>query len=138
MSMQIPADATKGETGSEPSPPRWRERIKALRNVPPVFKLVWEAAPAAVTASLLLRLLTSVVPLGLLKVTQIIIDSIYALSAQHKALPHYFWWLVALEFVLASLATVLGRIIDFCDTVLADNTRVTSAPGSWSMRPAWI
>jgi ATP-binding cassette, subfamily B, bacterial len=121
MSMQIPADATKGETGSEPSPPRWRERIKALRNVPPVFKLVWEAAPAAVTASLVLRLLTSVVPLGLLKVTQVIIDSIYALSAQHQALPHYFWWLVALEFVLASLATVLGRIIDFCDTVLADN-----------------
>ena len=89
--MQIPADATKGEAGSEPSPPRWRERIKALRNVPPVFKLVWEAAPAAVTASLALRLLTSVVPVGLLKVTQIIIDSIYALSAQHKALPHYFW-----------------------------------------------
>lgn len=119
--MHKPADAMQAETGGEPAPPRWRERIQALKNVPPVFKLVWESAPGAVAWSLLLRLFTSLVPLGLLKVTQLIIDSIYALSAQHKALPHYFWWLVALEFGLASLATVLGRITDFCDTVLSDN-----------------
>jgi ATP-binding cassette subfamily B protein len=56
----------------------------------------------------------------LLAVTRVIIDSIYGLSAQHKALPGYFWWLVALEFLLASLATILGRVTDFCDTVLAD------------------
>src|SRR5262249_9635458 len=37
-----------------------------------------------------------------------------------KALPGYFWWLVAAEFLLASLATLLGRVTDFCDTVLAD------------------
>lgn len=114
--MHQPANAA-----SEPGPPRWRERVKALRNVPPVFQLVWESAPTAVAASLLLRLLTSLVPLGLLKVTQLIIDSIYALSAHHTALPSYFWWLVGAEFLLASLATVLGRITDFCDTVLADN-----------------
>ncbi|HYA64780.1 MAG TPA: ABC transporter ATP-binding protein [Candidatus Sulfotelmatobacter sp.] len=113
--MDTPASATSGN----PSP-RWRDRVAALRNAPPVFKLVWESAPKAVAASLLLRLLTSLVPLGLLAVTRIIIDSVYGLSAQHKALPGYFWWLVALEFLLASLATVLGRITDFCDTVLAD------------------
>jgi ATP-binding cassette, subfamily B, bacterial len=114
--MHKPANAS-----SEQPLPRWRDRVAALRNVPPVFKLVWESAPGAVTASLLLRLLTSLVPLGLLKVTQLIIDSIYRLSAQQQPLPHYFWWLVGLEFLLASLATVLGRITDFCDTVLADN-----------------
>jgi ATP-binding cassette subfamily B protein len=119
--MHIPADAARPKEPSDASPPQWRERINALRNVPSVFKLVWESAPTAVTWSLLLRLFTSLVPLGLLKVTQFIVDSIYALSAQQRALPHYFWWLVVLEFVLASLATVLGRIIDFCDTVLADN-----------------
>jgi ATP-binding cassette, subfamily B, bacterial len=35
-------------------------------------------------------------------------------------LPKYFWWLVVLEFVLAAMATSLGRVIEFCDTVLAD------------------
>jgi ATP-binding cassette, subfamily B, bacterial len=114
--MPSPADAT----AAQPLP-RWRERLKALRNVPPVFKLVWEAAPTAVTWSLLLRLLTSIVPVAILKVTQLIIDSIYRLSAQQQPLPHYFWWLVVLEFALASLASVLGRVIDFSDTVLADN-----------------
>jgi ATP-binding cassette, subfamily B, bacterial len=113
---------TPAETTSEQAPatPRWRERVQALRNVPPVFKLVWESAPGAVSASLLLRLFASLVPLALLKVTQFIIDSIVRLNSQHQALPSYFWYLVGLEFVIAALATVLGRIIDFCDTVLAD------------------
>jgi ATP-binding cassette subfamily B protein len=55
-----------------------------------------------------------------LKVTQVIIDDVYNLTARHKALPHYFWWLVALEFGLASLAAIMVRLINFCDVVLAD------------------
>jgi ATP-binding cassette subfamily B protein len=55
-----------------------------------------------------------------LKVTQVIIDDVYNLTAHHTALPHYFWWLVALEFGLASLAATLARMINFCDVVLAD------------------
>src|SRR5213078_2013612 len=31
-----------------------------------------------------------------------------------------FWWLVALEFCLAGFGSVLGRLIDYCDTLLAD------------------
>jgi ATP-binding cassette subfamily B protein len=116
--MTTPADASSEQPS--PSPPRWRDRVKALKNVPPVFKLVWESAPGAVSASLVLRLFASLVPLALLKVTQFIIDSIVALNSHHTPLPSYFWYLVGLEFVIASLATVLGRIIDFCDTVLAD------------------
>ena len=112
--------STPAQTSAEQTPPKWRERIQALRNVPPVFKLVWDAAPGAVTSSLVLRLFASLVPLALLKVTQFIIDSIVRLNAQHQPLPSYFWYLVGLEFVIAALATVLGRIIDFCDTVLAD------------------
>jgi ATP-binding cassette subfamily B protein len=115
--MPTPAKATAEKA---PAPPKWRERVRALRNVPPVFELVWESAPGAVAASLILRLFASLVPLALLKVTQFIIDSIVALNSRHQALPGYFWWLVGLEFAIAALATVLGRVIDFCDTVLAD------------------
>jgi ATP-binding cassette subfamily B protein len=35
------------------------------------------------------------------------------------ALPPRFWWLVGLEFGLAGLSTVFGRVIDFFDTALA-------------------
>jgi ATP-binding cassette subfamily B protein len=100
--------------------PRWRERLQALKNIPPVLRMVWEAAPNVIVASVTLRVITALLPLAVLKVTQVIIDGVYNLTARHKALPHYFWWLVALEFGLASLAAILVRLINFCDVVLAD------------------
>jgi ATP-binding cassette subfamily B protein len=105
----------------QPAPaPKWRERLTALRKVPPVFKMVWTSAPGVVIGSLLVRLIVSVVPVGVLWVTRVIIDSIYRHMSHHAALPKYFWWLVVAEFVLAAMATSLGRVIEFCDTVLAD------------------
>jgi ATP-binding cassette subfamily B protein len=100
--------------------PRWRERLQALKNIPPVLRMVWEAAPNVIVASVTLRVMTALLPLAVLKVTQVIIDGVYNLTAHHTALPHYFWWLVALEFALASLAAILVRLINFCDVVLAD------------------
>jgi len=102
------------------SAPRWRERLQALKNIPPVLSMVWEAAPKVIVASVTLRIVTALLPLAVLKVTQVIIDDVYNLTARHTALPHYFWWLVALEFGLASLAAILVRLINFCDVVLAD------------------
>jgi ATP-binding cassette subfamily B protein len=100
--------------------PKWHERIRGLNNVPNLFKMVWEAAPSAVASSLFLRLVISLIPVAMLAITRVIIDSIYALASQHRALPELFWWLVALEFCLASLGTILARLTDFCDSVLAD------------------
>ncbi len=104
-----------------PAPaPKWRERLAALRRVPPIFKMVWTCAPGVVLASLVTRLFVSVVPVALLAVTRFIIDALVNQISHHAALPGAFWWLVVLEFVLATLTTSLGRVIDFCDTVLAD------------------
>jgi ATP-binding cassette subfamily B protein len=100
--------------------PRWRERLQALKNIPPVLRMVWEAAPKVIVAGVTLRVMTALLPLAVLKVTQVIIDDVYNLTAHHTALPSYFWWLVALEFGLASLAAILVRLINFCDVVLAD------------------
>jgi ATP-binding cassette subfamily B protein len=49
-----------------------------------------------------------------------VIIAIYRYTANHTALPTYFWWLVAGEFALACISTILVRITDYCDTVLAD------------------
>src|SRR3984893_8116230 len=100
--------------------PRWRERLQALRNIPPVLRMGWEATTRVIGATLTVRVMTALLPLAVLKDTQLIIDGVYNLTARHKALPHYFWWLVALEFGLASLAAILARLINFCDVVLAD------------------
>ena len=113
-------DTAIGQGTKEPSP-KWRERLKALRsNTPPIIRMVWESAPKVVVASLSARLVASLIPLAMLAVTKLIIDAIYAFLSHHKALPADFWWLVVLEFVLASLGTILVRVLDFCDSVLAD------------------
>jgi ATP-binding cassette subfamily B protein len=66
------------------------------------------------------RIVAALLPLAVLKVTQVIIDAVYNYTAHGKALSHSFWWLVGLEFALASFAALLVRSINFCDVVLAD------------------
>ena len=56
----------------------------------------------------------------MLIVTRSIIDAIYAYKAHQTPLPGFFWWLVALEFGLAGFAAIVARLIDFCDTTLAE------------------
>jgi ATP-binding cassette, subfamily B, bacterial len=100
--------------------PRWKDRLTALRNTLPIFRMVWEASPRIVVANVSVRLVVSLLPLAMLAVTKVIIDSIYRYKAYHTALPTYFWWLVAIEFALACISTILVRVTDYCDTVLAD------------------
>jgi len=100
--------------------PRWKDRLAALRNTLPIFRMVWEASPRIVVANVGVRLIVSLLPLAMLAVTKIIIDSIYNYTANHTPLPAYFWWLVVSEFALACISTILVRVTDYCDTVLAD------------------
>jgi ATP-binding cassette, subfamily B, bacterial len=105
---------------SQDPTPRWRERVAALRNIPPVLRMVWEAAPKVIVSSLVCRVIAALLPLAVLAVTSVIIGDIAGFTAHQRNLRPIFWWLVALEFVLASLAGILVRLINFCDIVLAD------------------
>ncbi|HEV3279737.1 MAG TPA: ABC transporter ATP-binding protein [Terriglobia bacterium] len=82
--------------------------------------MVWESGPRVVVSGIVLRVFAAVIPLGLLAVTRRIIDAVVAHAARHQPLIPRFWWLVALEFGLAALATLLSRGTDYCDTLLAD------------------
>jgi ATP-binding cassette subfamily B protein len=99
----------------------WGERLTAMRNIPPVLKIVWESGPAVVAAGVLFRLIAALLPLALLAITKLIIDAIVhtVQSPMHTVQPH-FWWLVAAEFSLAVLGSILGRTIDYLDALLAD------------------
>jgi ATP-binding cassette, subfamily B, bacterial len=98
----------------------WRERLSALRNVPPVLKIVWQAGPVVVASGLTLRLFTSLLPIALLWITKLIIDSIVHAVSTHQSVQPRFWWLVGAEFAIAVLSTVLNRTIDYLDALLAD------------------
>jgi ATP-binding cassette subfamily B protein len=94
----------------------WHARFHALKNVPPIFRMVWEAAPGTVTTSLFCRLSAAMLPLAMLVVTRRIIDDIYLVASHQAKLPAGFWGWVALQFALACLVIILARVIDFCDT----------------------
>ena len=98
----------------------WRERISALRNVPAVLGIVWEAGRVVVVLGVVFRVVAAVLPLGLLWITKLIIDGIVHAITAHQAVAPRLWWLVAAEFSLAVFGSVLSRGIDFLDALLAD------------------
>jgi ATP-binding cassette subfamily B protein len=73
-----------------------------------------------VVFGLVSRLFSSLLPVVLLWITKLIIDSIVHSVSTHQPVQHGFWWLVAAEFSLAVLNGVLVRTIDYSDSLLAD------------------
>jgi ATP-binding cassette subfamily B protein len=105
----------------------WQERISALRNVPAVLKIVWDSGPGVVVFGLVSRVFASLMPVGLLWITRLIIDGINTALHTHHPVPRGFWWLVAAEFSLAVLNSILLRTIDYSDALLGDKyTRYVS------------
>src|ERR1700761_3082947 len=100
--------------------PKFRERLAALKNIPPVKKFISPASPQLVVSELSLRIIVALSPLSLLAVTRVIIDGIYQHTAHQAPLAPTFWWMVALEFLLAVTAATLGRLVLFCDNMLAE------------------
>jgi len=98
----------------------WNDRVSALRNVPPVLKIVWRSGPSVVSFGLLFRIVISLLPLGMLAITKVIVDYVVHAVSTHQPVPPRFWWLVAAEFGLAVLLSVFGRVIDYFDGLLAD------------------
>jgi ATP-binding cassette subfamily B protein len=98
----------------------WGKRLQALKNIPPILHIIWESGRAVASAELGLRAVVAVIPLALLAVTRLIIDAVVSHVSHGNALRSDFWWLVGAEFGLAAVSTLLNRVVDFCDTLLAD------------------
>jgi ATP-binding cassette, subfamily B, bacterial len=98
----------------------WDERLAALRQLPPVLKIVWQSGRSVVAFGIALRLVTALLPIGFLAISKLIIDNIVAVVTRHQPVPKIFWWLVAGEFGLAVSSSVLTRLMDYLDSLLAD------------------
>jgi ATP-binding cassette subfamily B protein len=98
----------------------WQERLTALRNTPPVLKIVWQSGPGVVIFGLVARLFAALLPLALLWVPKLIVDAIVHAKVADQAVSPRLWWLVGLEFGLAVVGGILARAIDYSDSLLAD------------------
>jgi ATP-binding cassette subfamily B protein len=108
----------------------WRDRVQAMKNIPPVLRIVWDSGPWVVSLGLLFRVLAALVPAGASVVGKYILDLVAAIAKHQQSyadVTTHLWWLVALEFGLVVLGNVFGRTIDYYDRVLADRyTRYVS------------
>ena len=120
------------------SPQSLRERFGALRNLPPFLRLIWQTSPSLTLANASLRLLRAIFPVATLFIGKLIIDEVVRLASSPSA-PSTLadWWssglldrlamLIALEFAIAVLSDVVGRIVDLVDGLLSERfTNTTS------------
>lgn len=98
----------------------WRERFRALKNIPPVLRLVWHSSPGLTLAGCSLRVFNALVPVAMLWVSKMIIDVVVAGLKSPDRIPEQIWLLLGAEFLLAAAGTISGRAIDYCDARLAD------------------
>ena len=117
---------TAGESGSRQSSAdqnhggAWADRINALKNIPPVLHFVWDSGPSVVFWDIAIRVIVAFLPVGIgIIAGPYIINGINQIRFHHP-LPGYFWWVVALEAVLAVLLGLLSRSVDYFDNLLAD------------------
>ncbi len=125
-----------GPAVARPSP-SLRQRMGALRNLPPFLREIWATSRALTSVSLGLRLIRALLPVITLYVGKLIIDE--AIRIAGTDLPAGLvaaWrdghldpilWLLLLELGLAVLSDVLGRIIAYADALLSERyTNATS------------
>src|ERR1700733_12242078 len=97
----------------------WGDRLRALKNVPPVLHLVWESGPAVVFWNITIRIVVAFLPVGIGIIGRFIIDGVNQIR-MHQPLPPHFWYLVAAEMSLAVITGILSRSVDYFDNLLAD------------------
>ncbi|PKH74278.1 ABC transporter ATP-binding protein [Stenotrophomonas sp. Betaine-02u-21] len=118
--------------------PSLRQRFSAMRNLPPFLRQVWQTNPWLASASLGLRIIRALLPVAMLYVGKLIIDSAVLLSEHEAGFPPFgealasglltpLLSLLALEFGLAIASDLLGRIVSYADSLLSELfTNVTS------------
>ena len=101
-------------------PSGWRPRLAALKNIPPLLAMVWRTSPALASASVLLRLVSSLLPLAVLWVAKLIIDLVVRVVSGKTVNPSDIWMYLGMEIGLAVFGEILSRAVSLCDSLLGD------------------
>jgi ATP-binding cassette subfamily B protein len=120
-----PAAPTAGQR------PSLRDRVSALRNIPPFLRQIWTTSKGLTLVSLGLRLVRSLLPIATLYVGKLIIDEAVRLvrlglgfddlaSAWHSGQLSHLVALLLAEFALAIASDLLGRMVSYADGLLSE------------------
>ena len=115
----------------------FRQRLGAMRNIPPFVRGIWETSRPLTLATIGLRLVRAFLPIATLYVGKLIIDEAVRLvgagvagdvaEAWQRGQLDHLLVLLGLEFGLAIGSDLLGRITSYVDTLLSERfTNATS------------
>ena len=122
--------STHSPTGPQ-AKPSLRDRFNALRNLPPFLRQIWATSPALTIATLGLRVVRAFLPFATLYIGKLIIDEAVRLvgvgvdfdtleAAWRAGVLDTLLWLLALEFALAIVSDLLGRLVSYGDSLLSE------------------
>jgi ATP-binding cassette, subfamily B, bacterial len=114
---------------TQPALGSWRERLRALRNLPPLLRMVWETSPGLCVSTLSFRLVGALFPLATLWVSKLIIDLVVRALRHLPVDRPLIFKLLILELLLAVASDALGRVTTLVDSLLGDKFTNTSASG---------
>ena len=110
--------------------PSFRERVDAMRNLPPFLRQVWQTSPGLTLTSLGLRLIRAVMPVAMLYVGKLIIDEAVRLAGAGAMPPlsealssghlNTLLELLLLELSIAIGSDLLGRLVSYADSLLSE------------------
>lgn len=109
----------KEDAGTHDRASAWTDRTRALRNIPPVLRFVWDSGRSVVFWNLAIRIVVAFLPVAIGIVARFIIDGVNQLR-MGRPLSTRFWWLVGAEMAIAVGMGVLSRAVDYFDNLLAD------------------
>ena len=118
--------ARPGRGGMPPRPTTWRERLGALRNLPPFLAMVWHTSRLLTATTLAVRLVRALLPIATLFDGKLIIDEVVHLKRLAIRLAGLAGWLgsgllgrlealLLAEFTLAVGSDLLGRLVSLVD-----------------------
>lgn len=110
----------KRDTPEEKNKATFKEQFQALKYLPPLFKLIWEASKTLTLLNIVIRLVQAVIPVSMLYVGKLIIDEILRLIDNQNDELTYIWTLVAIELALALASDLLSRLVTLVDGLLGD------------------
>ena len=100
-------------------PASWRERLDALRYIPPLVKLVWETHRGYTLTMMLLRFVRAFVPVTAFWVGKLILDTVIAVRDGQAELP-LLWRYVAIEVGIVITGEILARASSLIESLLSD------------------
>jgi ATP-binding cassette subfamily B protein len=102
------------------APPSWGERLRAMRNLPPFLRMVWQTHRGYTLGIAALRLARAFVPIATLWIGKLIVDAV--VHAVRGASPdwHRITMLLVLEMVVVTAGEVAARTGTLLESLLGD------------------